>query len=76
MAEPEEDTNAMEAIVEIGDETQAMIRLAEGQLMDAWWTAKPVDELDFVASRVYLAVIGIHVLASYVILMSLGGILM
>ena len=63
-------------MVEFDDETKAMIQLAEGQLMNAWWTAKPVDELDFDVSGIYLAVIGIHVLASYVILMSLGGILM
>ena len=63
-------------MVEFDDETKAMIQLAEGQLMDAWWTATPVDELDFDGSRVYLAVIGIHVLASYVILTSLGEILM
>ena len=56
-------------MVEFDDETKAMIQLAEGQLMDAWWTATPVDELDFDGSRVYLAVIGIHVL-------SLGEILM
>ncbi len=61
MAELDEETQAM---VEFDDETQAMIQLAEGQLMDAWWTEMPVDELDFDASRLFLAVIGIHVLAS------------